>query len=331
MVKASPRVVLITNPAPMAQPRLSPKQNWSFSYLTTADFMPEGEEPSRRLNVFAQTDKAPSKDVARLTMRLWEMNRRILGIDHAEKYENRQVDIYLCDQGSAGGEQVFEHDGRNHEFNSIYIYDIQNFGSNVELAREVCHEYGHATLPPIGGYTSPEYWANGLMGEKLYMRWLRDQLDAGLLKPSDTCGADIVSLRQFVRDEVDPLILRAASAPQKEEALKPGSQTTMDNFLGLMLEAYSVLPNKVFGRTFALIGNGQPADYPKAIRDSVVEAGNGKFHVPDLLKKAPFWFPFGEKVRFEGNIKILEQDGIWTKVQVIGPGPYLINVGASGS
>jgi hypothetical protein len=73
-------------------------------------------------------------------------------------------DVWLCRSGQAGGEQW----GRN-----IYFYDLDAPRSSIEWIREVVHEYSHLALPPIGGYTAPEYWANGYLGERLIVRWFQ--------------------------------------------------------------------------------------------------------------------------------------------------------------
>jgi hypothetical protein len=77
------------------------------------------------------------------------------------------VDIWLCEGGNVGGEQV----GRN-----IYIYQIEKGREEVELIREVAHEWGHHIIPPIGPYEEPEEWANGCIGERLLLKLLLNNL-----------------------------------------------------------------------------------------------------------------------------------------------------------
>ncbi|MBC7330067.1 hypothetical protein H5T88_06870 [bacterium] len=81
------------------------------------------------------------------------------------------VDIWLCEGGDAGGEQV----GRN-----IYFYQIEKDREEVELIREVAHEWGHHIIPPIGPYEEPEEWANGCIGERLLLKLLLDNLPSSL-------------------------------------------------------------------------------------------------------------------------------------------------------
>jgi hypothetical protein len=71
-------------------------------------------------------------------------------------------DVWLCAGGQSGGEQWRS---------NLYLYDSETPRSSIEWLREIVHEYCHLALPPIGGYTAPEYWANGYLGERLLVRW----------------------------------------------------------------------------------------------------------------------------------------------------------------
>src|SRR5205807_841719 len=121
--------------------------------------------------------------VARMVLRLYNQLQRhyhpgppkgFLGI----------VDVYLCWGGTPGGEQRFDIEKvgkppRQIDVNTIYIYDLASFKDPVEMAREVAHEYGHAVLPPVGGFGEPEDWGNGDAGERVFMRWLSEEMPAG--------------------------------------------------------------------------------------------------------------------------------------------------------
>ncbi len=74
-------------------------------------------------------------------------------------------DVWLCRQGPAGEDEWHR---------NIYFYDLDRPRSSIEWIREIAHEYSHMALPPIGGYTAPEYWANGYYGERLLVRWLAE-------------------------------------------------------------------------------------------------------------------------------------------------------------
>jgi hypothetical protein len=71
--------------------------------------------------------------------------------------------VWLCAGGHSGGEQWRS---------NLYLYDLDTPRSSIEWVREIVHEYSHLALPAIGGYSAPEYWANGYLGERLLVRWL---------------------------------------------------------------------------------------------------------------------------------------------------------------
>jgi hypothetical protein len=83
---------------------------------------------------------------------------------HAPNNGAAPFDVWLCKDGNAGGEQWGD---------NIYYYDLKVKRSSIEWIREIVHEYSHLSIPGIGGYKSPEYWANGYIGERIVIRWMR--------------------------------------------------------------------------------------------------------------------------------------------------------------
>ena len=77
-------------------------------------------------------------------------------------------DVWLCAGGQNGGEQWRS---------NLYLYTVDTPRSSIEWIREIVHEYSHLALPAIGGYTAPEYWANGYLGERLIVRWFMRDTD----------------------------------------------------------------------------------------------------------------------------------------------------------
>ena len=77
-------------------------------------------------------------------------------------------DVWLCAGGQNGGEQWRS---------NLYLYTVDTPRSSIEWIREIVHEYSHLALPAIGGYTAPEYWANGYLGERLIVRWFMRDMD----------------------------------------------------------------------------------------------------------------------------------------------------------
>lgn len=110
----------------------------------------------------------PSDDTAPLAAR----TARLLALAHQTLTEKTgreaangtdPFDVWLCADGQTGGEEWRS---------NLYLYDVEAPRSSIEWIREIVHEYSHLALPAIGGYSEPEYWANGYLGERLIVRWL---------------------------------------------------------------------------------------------------------------------------------------------------------------
>ncbi len=79
------------------------------------------------------------------------------------------VKAYLLEQGPPGAEAYS---------NALYFYSADTPRTPVEWARQIGHEYGHLVLPPVGRYVEPEFYASGLLGERLFIQWLAEEAQA---------------------------------------------------------------------------------------------------------------------------------------------------------
>jgi hypothetical protein len=275
-----------------------------------------------RLRVYSQQrkqegDLAPL--VARMAMRLWDFNMQRLRFDHAQQYNRGIIDFYLCWGGEPGGEQTFDWDvvdnpPRQIKVNTIYIYDLQSFNDPLEMAREVAHEYGHATLTPIGDYTEPESWANGYLGEKMYLRYLRNEMRVNRMEPIDAMGATLKQLDDWVKRNVDPLVVRAAVTGPQPQMLAGKDAASMDSFLGLALYMESILPPNMFARTLKVINSDKARDYPEAILTAVQERERVVIELPAILKDKEVWVPLSPKAKITGA-EIVKRNGDWAQIK----------------
>lgn len=307
----------------LSPPKKSPKQKWEFEYSTGAygkqDSNPE-VPLGLKFRVFAQMRKErddPAPKVARLLLRLWDYAYRVIATDHSTYYNNGIIDVYLCFGGEAGGEQLYDEEIENgfvKRVNTIYIYRMPSFIDPLEMAREVSHEYGHAILPPIGGFKQPEDWANGYLGERIFMRRLRDDLAAKRLTEADTMGATLPQLNAFVATKVDPLWLSVARNGIRGDLLASTGQKAMDAYLGTALYAQSVLPPAAFARSLRLTGSWKAADYPAAIVAATAERPSIDLRVPSQLAKAPFWIPLPSGSRVVSGATVQKRSGDWAVV-----------------
>lgn len=323
-------VMLLQRTAALDPPKLSPQtssgKKWEFDWITSVYAkLPGVEKMEVRFRVFSQ-DRKPENDlamgVATMDGRLWQLVNHKYKIDHPDMYRGlRMVDEYLCWGGQAGGEQAFGQDveaGIVRRVNTIYIYDIASFKKPLEMAREVAHEYGHAVLPAIGGFKAPEDWANGYLGEKLFLRWIRDLMVRGDLDSSSVMGVSLAELEPWVAKNVDPLVLDASSHAPNLAVLRSTGPKAMNAYLGLVLYADSILPQETVARSFKLAGKA--SEYP----DALVQACEGvsyTVNLPGMLPGRKLWLPLG-KSKVQGG-KVLARSGSWAQVQA-GSQPLIV-------
>ncbi|MEQ1823419.1 MAG: hypothetical protein ABL949_12995 [Fimbriimonadaceae bacterium] len=277
-----------------------------------------------RFRVFSQTRKETG-DVAvlvtRMLLRIWDLNVRKLKIDHSNEFNSQIVDVYLCWGGTPGGEHMFSTEIENtyqKKVNTIYIYDLESFKDPVEMAREVAHEYGHATLNAIGGFKEPEEWGNGQLGEKLYLRWLSEEISDKRLEPIDAMGAFSGPLNAWVKKNVTPLVERCRDNGPVFSLLEGTGQGAMDACNGLILYAETIFPSDVFAQSLKnMVGETEAKYYPRALLDAATATSACAIRIPPAWKGKSLWLPTGA----EGTVKsgtIIRRQGDWSLVK---PGP----------
>lgn len=312
--------------SPLEIPKVSPKHGWSFPFVTVGYVkFPRSESYVARFRVFAQSRRAGRDDVAqwgtRMFLRLWAYTNQRLRLDHHEMFR-RFVDVYFCFGGEPGGEHKFTVDenelvnGRPVRVNTIYLYQVLNVEQPIQLAREIAHEYGHAILPPVGPFTGPEDWANGDVGERLYLRWLRDDMRAGRIEPDDVMGADLASLDAYVAARVDPLVLRIGSRGPDLALLRQRTPAAFEEYVALATYAGTVLPHRMFSRSLLLTGSQKAEDYERAIREAAAEAETWEVTVPAVLRGKPLFIPLGKGT--VSGARVLSRSGGWARVQPTG-------------
>ncbi len=282
---------------------------------------PNDPQFNMKFRIFSQdrkTHEELSPKVVRMLLQIWDLNMRRLQIDHSKAFNGQIVDVYLCWGGTPGGEQRFDYDtdgGRETRVNTIYIYDLPSFKDPVEMAREVAHEYGHATLPPIGGFKSPEDWANGYLGEKLYLKWLRDELKANKIGTDDTMGTTLPVLNDWVRKNVDPLIKQAVENGPRPSLMKGTGPNAMDATNGLILYMSELMPYDILFQSLKNFGGDVTAGgYLNALRDAVVNAERVPLRIDAKWKNIAFWVPTGPTGKLlNGNI--VRRDGDWALIR----------------
>lgn len=314
--------------------KLSPKlfndQRWEFDWLTRGyGNVGAADSQSLRLRVYSQerrssADKAPM--VARLVMQTWRRLYRRYKIDHPLDANRGIIDYYLCFGGEPGGEQTMGQEvggeGLPIKVNTIYIYQLSSFKDPIEMAREVAHEYGHAVLPPVGGFKTPEDWGTGMLGEKLFLRWLRDGILSSELSIDDAMGATPTVIDAWVKKNVDPLVVRAATRYPETVLISEG-RGGMEAFCGLALYVDQLCPPQVFTNALRLTARRPPTDFPGNVVEAASKLDQLTLSVPPSVTGKRIWIPLG-KGTVSGASVVSRKNG-WAEVGVLMPNIVIKN------
>lgn len=306
----------------LVPPKKAPRKDWEYRFLSAgyAQLEPEVEQHELRFRIYGQVRENPDLGplVGRHLLKLWEINFDELRIDHADAY-GRVVDVYLSNEGKAGGEQMFavDHplpDGRRPKVNAIFIYQLETFTNFVEMARELSHEYGHATLPAVGGFKQPENWANGELGERLYLRRLRKGAEAQRYEQVDMMGATVPDLKKYEQTKIDPLIDRVALGGPEATPFQAMNQQSMEYYLAMTLWAEDLFPDATF-RRMILLGGATPKEAAVTLVDEAQQY-EGPLEVPERFKGRSIWIPVGN-ASLSGAKPLATRQG-WVRVAYTG-------------
>jgi hypothetical protein len=264
--------------------RTDPRHGWQFSVACYGYFRTEHQSlPELRFRVYAQQmgDLPKAQRVCRLLLRLQETAWQKLRLQVNLQGE-RTLNVWLCRQGNSGGEQWR---------NNLYLYSIEEIRRHMDWLREVAHEFSHAIIPGITGYAMPEPWANGYMGERLFMTWLDSMFSSGQVGAEDVCGATATDIRAFVQQRCVPLRDKwFAGFPQRDFARTDA--TGMGTLIGLALYIDSVYGSSMLRAAFARLASPQPKAFWQAFTEAVQEADRLQVTLPG--GKAQVWLPAGK-------------------------------------
>ncbi len=193
----------------------------------------KGESYVRRFSVHYQGDDMEplARRVGRALGMLWAMCDQRLGSLNA-RLRMAPLDVWLCrDQGGGAAQQT----RRN-----LYIYDATADRGGLEWIRMLAHELGHFVLPGPSGYTEPESWANGILGERLFLSWFRDDIAAGTLSRESLPFGTPSEIEDYCAKQPDALVNRLLSKGPNRELIRAASKRGMDEATALLLYACRV-------------------------------------------------------------------------------------------
>ena len=205
---------------------------WTFQYMLYGyAFERLDQSWHLRFRVFWQDVPGKEEERAQFAQQVGRVLLQVAGTMRAYTGLNPQfsddgaVNVWLAENGDPGGEALNE---------NIYLYDIGALRTKggVEWVRELAHEYSHQTLPPVGGYTQPEWGSNGYLGERLLLHWLMLNPDAAI----DTQPW----IREIDPGEVNarrvyPDIQKFAALGPEAPQLRAADAEAMDDFIGMAL------------------------------------------------------------------------------------------------
>jgi len=201
-------------------------------------------------------DKELARNAIKAFLALWCAAKEYLDRDPTRPW-GQPIDLWISEQGDPGARAV----GRD-----IYLYATKTPRAPAEWWRELAHEYGHVALPGIGGFTdTDDPWADGDLGELLFVKWLA----AG--KPADWLPWSLPEAETIAAARRQALIAGAAGAVDAAR-LNGTDARARDYFLGLALAAEEEHGPGILGAALAKCPRGRPAQFVAALRKCVQES-----------------------------------------------------------
>lgn len=206
-------------------PQRDPKYNISYplaikvSTQEDADSPDSSPVPHFRIFYLKREDEPFARLIGSVMARLYWLGVDYLGLPASSK---SFINVWLAREGTPGGEESDE---------NIWLFAIDTPRAPAEWLRELAHEYGHATLPTVGPFSKPERWANGYLGERLYLKWmLGDNRQTEIwTEPIDAAG--------YLANQVKPLRERflngGPDAPDAQKIDAEGMDYVIGQFLAL--------------------------------------------------------------------------------------------------
>jgi tetratricopeptide (TPR) repeat protein len=206
------------------------------------------------------------------------------------------VRLWLQDGGPAGAESWGA---------DLYVYRAWSARGDAEWLRQIAHEFGHVTLPGVDHFQRPEAWANGHLGERLFIDWL--SRNRALLSGDSPWTAGL-SADDLLQRRIGPLVdLFLREGPSSALARDPDEQG-MNYYLGAVLYL-----DRAFGS--ALVTAAMKKTYGVTTEDFLAGAANvigERATTAGLTLSAPMMAGMGERAFW-----VFLDPGKWT---VEGPG-----------
>jgi hypothetical protein len=237
------------------------------------------------LAVFSsEADKERAAQTARLCARLLRLFRERFGEDARFPRDAPNVRLYLLsprpDSPAIGGETFSSAE--------VYLYLSGVERTALEQVRTVVHEWGHLTLPGARGYSDPESDAAGYLGERLYLRWLREtqpKMTAETDEKVVTDGTTIADLNRYYERQIEPLLQQYAVSGPNSKIFEDKGVAGMNYLIASALAFEEAFGSRLLGRALFAIEGTAPRDLLTAMQKTIARADI-------VLVQLPAWIPF---------------------------------------
>ncbi len=236
---------------------------------------------TRRFAVYApHADDLPiARRAARLLVLIYSEVHTRLKFDHPF---GQALFVFLnpnsYQNADAGGEQFRDR---------VYIFSIYSHRSPIEWMREIAHEYGHYILPGVTGFTSPEAWANGVLGERLFLYWIGEDTAAGNIDKKELPFVTTKELEDYQALQTIPLISRIQRRTILSSSYFSRTDSTgMDDYTALVLYTTALYGSSQLRYAFSYTAPqpGTPLvkapDFLKGVEHSLDSADSLLIHLP---------------------------------------------------
>lgn len=238
------------------RPRRDPKYNVVYPYSVGVNCLENVQDEltsgERRFEIFYQKkeDEPLARQVGSVMARLHWLGHDYLGVTTGRG----GTQLWLSHTGTAGAEEADGH---------LWLHAIGEQRAPAEWVRELAHEYAHAVLPELGPYSRPERWANGYLGERLFLKWmLHDNRQSDVWTEPIDGAAYVVNQ---VKPLTDLFLNEGPDSPRGALTNEDGMHFLIGQFMMLEAAHGPVLLREMLGR----IGSPSPRGLPVILAASI--------------------------------------------------------------
>ncbi|HEY3411836.1 MAG TPA: hypothetical protein VGM51_02140 [Armatimonadota bacterium] len=237
--------IVTISPKPFVNytPPIEPTSGMPYPLLVSAYVLKAGTLALRfTVHCADRVDPARARQVGRFLVALSDLTDPVLGAEIRAVYP---VPVWISAEGAAGARQWR---------GAIHIEAANTPRSDIEWVRELTHEWGHAALPGIDGFTQPEAWANGDLGERLFLPLMDKSGRLSAWAPG--VEAAPYAARYFV-----PLVTAFSRSGPDPRLLADKGRKGYEHFLGAALYVDGAYGRRILLEALDGAGGGSARDF----------------------------------------------------------------------